>query len=253
MPRRRSRRVLLVALLLTLGLQLLMRGLLGAPPEPVDVAGPAARSRLLWLPLCQRLAAPLYSVCYPRDALSRVQGWVGSLSHSLPSKWHVNWPVPCWPASWHSISISTAEPVPSCSPTEGPLPPSWLQQQAAASTKVGQLQQELAVCSTDAHRARQQHAAAADEVQRCQRQLKTVTADAIKCQGELLAALDGQAEEAAASEAAVDQAQAAQAASREVQKQVAMVESRAALLAQQLQEAGHARQRAEEAGRSAGG
>ncbi len=250
MPRRRSGRALLVALLLTLGLQLLMRGLLGAPPEPVDVAGPAARSRLLWLPLCQRLATPLYGICYPREALSRAHSWL----RTWRSDWHNSW-LGDRLSGWRGGGNvnSTARLAPSCGTSEGPAPPSWLQQQTAASAKLGQLQQELAACSSDAYRAGQQHAAAADEAQRCQRQLKEVTADAVQCQGELLAALDGQAEEAAASEAAVQQAQAAQVAGREVQQQLAMVESRAALLARQAQEAGRARQRAEEAGRSAGG
>lgn len=235
-PHRRSRRALLVALLLTLALQLLMRGLLGAPPEPVDVPGPAARSRLLWLPLCQRLATPLYSLCYPGEAAQQAVAALSRLQAALPRG---------WPHGWRGGGGRAATPTRGTA--EGPPPPSWLLQQQAASAKMAALQQELASCSSDAHRARRQHVAAADEAQRCQRQLKAATADAVKCQGKLLAALDGQAEEAAAGEAAMEQAQAAQAAGREVQQQLAMVESRAALLAAQLQEAGRARQRAEEA------
>lgn len=226
---RRTWALLALSVLLTLALHLLMHTLLTSHEQPLDTVIPTACDAL-WQPLRARLASPLAALCFPGEALGRAQTW-------LASRWRRR----VAPAATALKVLKAAEP--------GPPRPTWLLQQQ----RVGTLQQELASCSSGAHRCQQDLAARAAEAEHCQQELATVTADAIRTQEQLLSALDAQAEEAAEAEAAIAQAQAAQAAGQEVQLQLAMVESRAAQLAQHLHEQEALQRQAEAAGRQSGG
>lgn len=181
---------LAAAVLLTLALQLAMGRLLAAPSPlpPASAAGPSTTAAL-WAPLWQQLATPLATLCCPGAPAGKASVWLaGRLGAASQSAAAVLGSHP-WRRLRRRAKPAATAAVASRAEAQAPARSAWLPLQPDSTAG---LQQELAACSSAAHRCRQELGVAEAEVQRCSAVQASATADALQCQQELSAALDAQ-------------------------------------------------------------